>query len=168
LERPSSEQKLALRAVLSYYLFYKLKVESDYAASDAIIDAMLSYTQVSLDKIISTHEGIESENAQAQLKFLTAQRNYQAAVLGEVVSHSTPDATHSQRPAVVERLATLQNQLQQISRNHQTELDTLLQQVQINFVAVSRELKSIISVMLSLHGHGSSALIEAAPRGQQV
>jgi len=75
---------------------------------------------------------------------------FDATVLGEVVSHSTPDAMHSQRHAVVERLATLQNQLQQISCNHQIELDTLLQQIQINFVAVSRELKSIRSVMSRL------------------
>lgn len=68
---------------------------------------------------------------------------------------------------MVDRLATLQKQLQQMGQNHQTELDTLVLQVQTDFEAVSSELKSIRSVMLSLHGHGSSALMETATGGQQ-
>lgn len=55
-ERLDSEQKLALRAVLSYYLFYKLKYKSHYAVSDAIIDAMPECATASISKIILTED----------------------------------------------------------------------------------------------------------------
>ena len=167
LERLDSEQKLALRAVLSYYLFYKLKYKSHYAVSDAIIDAMPECAKTSLSKIILTNEGISNDSALGLIKFLTSQRIERSAVLGETEPKSKTNPKHSQKPAIVDRLATLQKQLQQMGQNHQTELDTLLQQVQTDFEAVSSELKSIRSVMLSLHGHGSSALMETAQGGQQ-
>lgn len=88
LERLDSEQKLALRAVLSYYLFYKLKYSSHYAVSDAIIDAMPECTTASLSKIILTLEGISSENALGLIKFLTEQRQERAVVLGEAAPKS--------------------------------------------------------------------------------
>ncbi len=166
LERLDSEQKLALRAVLSYYLFYKLKYKSHYTVSDAIIDAMPECAKTSLSKIILTLEGISNDSAEGLIKFLTSQRIERSVVLGETVPKSKTNPKHSQKPAIVDRLATLQKQLQQIGQNHQTELDTLLLQVQTDFEAVSSELKSIRSVMLSLHGHGSSALMETAPGGQ--
>jgi hypothetical protein len=168
LERLDSEQKLALRAVLSYYKFYKLKYSSHYAVSDAIIDAMPECTTASLSKIILTLEGISSENALGLIKFLTEQRQERAVVLGEAAPKSKTQPMHSSKPAIVDRLATLQQQLQQMGQNHQTELDTLLQQVQTDFEAVNYELKNIRSVMLSLHGNASNALMEAAQRGQEV
>jgi hypothetical protein len=91
LERLDSEQKLALRVVLSYYLFYKLKVASDYSVSDAIIDAIPECTQVSVSNVVSTLEGISSDNAEGLIKFLTAQRSELAHVLGEAAPHSHTD-----------------------------------------------------------------------------
>lgn len=167
LERLDSEQKLALRAVLSYYLFYKLKYKSHYAVSDAIIDAMPECTTASLSKIILTLEGISNDSAEGLIKFLTSQRIERVVVLGETAPKSKTSSKHSPKPAIVYRLATLQKLLQQMGQNHQTELDTLLLQIQTDFEAVNYELKSIRSVMLSLHGNGSSALKEATPGGQQ-
>lgn len=167
LERLNSEQKLALRAVLSYYLFYKLKVVSDYSVSDAIIDAIPSGTQASISKVISTLEGISSDNAEGLLKFLTDQRSELAAVLGEAAPHSHIDPIKSQKLAIIDRLAALQKQLQQMSRNHQTELDTLQLQMQTDWEAANRELASL-KVLVSLnHSNGSSASIETVPGGQQ-
>lgn len=167
LERLDSEQKLALRAVLSYYLFYKLKYASHYAVSDAIIDAMPECATASLSKIILALEGISNDTAEGLIKFLTEQRIERVVVLGETAPKSKTSPRYSQKPAVVDRLATLQKQLQQMGQNHQTELDTLLLQIQTDFEAVNYELKSIRSVMLSLHGNGSSTAMETAPGGQQ-
>ncbi len=168
LERLDSEQKLALRAVLSYYLFYKLKYSSHYAVSDAIIDAMPECATVSISKIILTLEGISTENAEGLLKFLTEQRHSRSAVLGEAAPPSLTDLKHSPKPpAVFDRLTALQKQLQQVSRNHQTELDTLLFQMTTDFEAVNRELTSIKAVMSRLYSNGSSALVEVTPGGQQ-
>jgi len=168
LERLDSEQKLALRAVLSYYLFYKLKYANHYSVSDAIIDAMPECTTASLSKIILTLEGISTENAEGLLKFLTDQRHQGASVLGEAVSTSHSLPKHSPKPpAVFDRLTALQKQLQQISRNHQTELDTLLFQMTTDFEAVNRELTSIKAIMSRLYSNGSSALVETAQGGQQ-
>lgn len=167
LERLDSEQKLALRAVLSYYLFYKLKYKSKYSVSDAVIDAMPECATASISKIILTNEGISNDNALGLVKFLTEQRWERAVVLFAAPKSKT-QPMHSSKPAIVDRLATLQQQLQQMGQNHQTELDTLLQQVQTDFEAVNYELKNIRSVMLSLHGNASNALMEAAQRGQEV
>lgn len=109
LERLDSEQKLALRAVLSYYLFYKLKYASKYTISDAIIDAMPECTAASISKIILTVEGISSENAEGLLKFLSEQQTYRAALLGEAVPKSKTKDKHTQKPTMVDRLAALQN-----------------------------------------------------------
>lgn len=166
LERLDSEQKLALRAVLSYYLFYKLKYKSNYSVNDAVIDAMPDCATASISKIILALEGISNYNAEGLVKFLTEQRQERAVVLGaEPISKTQP--MHSSKPAIVDRLATVQQQLQQMGQNHQTELDALLLQVQTDFEAVNRELKSIRAFMLSLHGHGSSAHIDTAQGGQQ-
>ena len=165
LERLDSEQKLALRAVLSYYLFYKLKYKSKYSISDAIIDAMPLCTTASISKIILTLEGISNDSAEGLIKFLTEQRRERAAVLGEPAPKSKTNPRHSQKPAIVDRLAALQNQLQQMGQNHQTELDTLVLQVQTDFEFVNRELKSIRAFMSRLHGNGSSTLVETAPGG---
>lgn len=165
LERLSSEQKLAQGAVLSYYKFYKLKYKSHYAVSDAIIDAMPECTTASLSKIILTYEGISNDSALGLIKFLTSQRQERVAVLGEAAPKSKTNPRHSQKPAIFDRLAALQNQLQQMGQNHQTELDTLVQQIQMDFVAVSRELKSIRAFMSRLHGIGSSNQVETAQGG---
>ena len=167
LERLDSEQKLALRAVLSYYLFYKLKISSNYALADALLDAMPECTTVSISKILLALEGISSENTEGLIQFLTEQRSYQTIVLGEAAPDSQTNPRHDQKVAVVDRLAALQNQLHLMSRNHQTELDTLQLQMQTDLQAVNRELKSIKTVLLSVHGQGSSALIETAQGGQQ-
>jgi len=167
LERLDSEQKLALRAVLSYYLFYKLKVASDYSVSDAIIDAIPECTQVSVSNVISTLEGISSDNAEGLIKFLTAQRSELAALLGEAAPHSHTDPLKSQKIAVVDRLNALQKQLQQMSRNHQTELDTLQLQIQTDWEAANRELTSLKVLVCLNHSNGSSASMETASGGQQ-
>lgn len=167
LERLNSEQKLALRAVLSYYLFYKLKVVSDYSVTDAITDAMPEYTEASIRNVIATLEGISSNNALGLIKFLTDQRSDRAAVLGEAAPHSYTDPTHSQKLAMVDRLAALQKQLQQMGRNHQTELDTLQLQMQTDWEAVNRELTSIKALVSHRHSNGSSAPMGTAPFGQQ-
>ena len=167
LERLDSEQKLALRAVLSYYLFYKLKVVSDYSVSDAIIDALPECTQVSISNVISTLEGISSDNAEGLIKFLTAQRSELRAVLGEATPHSHTDPLKSQKLAVVDRLNALQKQLQQMSRNHQTELDTLQLQIQTDWEAANRELTSLKVLVCLNHSNGSSASMETASGGQQ-
>ena len=117
LERLDSEQKLALRAVLSFYLFYKLKYYNDYSVNDAIIDSMPECTQASISTVISTPDGISSDNAEGLLKFLTAQRSELAAVFRKAEPHSQIDSIKSQK-LVVDRLAALQKQLQQMSRNY--------------------------------------------------
>ena len=167
LERLDSEQKLALRAVRCYYLFYKLKVVSDYSVSDAIIDALPECTQVSVSNVISTLEGISSDNAEGLIKFLTAQRSELASVLGKAAPHSHINPIKNQKLAIVDRLNALQKQLQQMSRNHQTELDTLQLQIQTDWEAANRELNSL-KVLVSLnHSNGSSASIGTAQGGQQ-
>ena len=165
LERLDSEQKLDLRAVLSYYLFYKLKVSSNYALADALLDAMPECTTVSISKILLALEGISSENTEGLIQFLTEQRSYQTIVLGEAAPDSQTNPRHDQKVAVVARLAALQNQLQQMGQNHQTELDTQKLQMQADKSAVNRELLSIKTVWLSLYGNGSSNQVETAPGG---
>lgn len=165
LERLDSEQKLGLRAILSYYLFYKLKYKSLYTVSDALIDAMPLCTKVSIHNLLLTHEGIESENTEALIRFLTKQRRERAFVLGEPAPYSKTNSRHSQKPAIFDRLAALQKQLQQMGQNHQTELDTQKLQMQADLSAVNRELLSIKTVWLSLYGNGSSNQVETAPGG---
>jgi hypothetical protein len=54
-----------------------------------------------------------------------------------------------------------------MSRNHQTELDTLQLQMQTDWEAANRELASL-KVLVSLnHSNGNSASIETAQGGQQ-
>ncbi len=165
LERLSSEQKLAQEAVLSYYLFYKLNYASHYAVSDAIIDAMPECATASISKIILTYEGISNDSALGLIKFLTSQRIERAAVLGEAAPKSKTTPKHSQKPAIFDRLAALQKQLQQMGQNHQTELDTQKLQMLTDLSAVNRELLSIKTVWLSLYGNGSSNQAETAPGG---
>ncbi len=165
LERLDSEQKLALRAVLSYYLFYKLKYKSKYSISDAIIDAMPECTRVSIHNLMTTHEGISNDSAEGLILFLTDLRRERAAVLGEAVPKNKTNPRHSQKPAIFDRLAALQKQLQQMGQNHQTELDTQKLQMLNDLSAVNRELLSIKTVCLSLYGNGSSNQVETAPGG---
>ena len=168
LEKLDSEQKLALRAVLSFYLFYKLKYYSDYSVNDAIIDAMPECTQASISTVVSTLEGISTNNAEGLLKFLTDQRSeIAAAVVGKVAFHSQIDSLKSQKLAVVDRLAALQKQLQQINRNHQTELDTLQLQMQTDWETANRELTSLKFVVSSQHSNGSGAFVGTTQGGQQ-
>jgi hypothetical protein len=167
LERLNSEQKLALRAVLSYYLFYKLKVVSDYSLTDAITDAMPEYTEASIRNVILTLEGISSNNAEGLIKFLTDQRSDRAELLATAAPHSHTSPIHSQKLAMVDRLAALQKQLQQMGRNHQTELDTFQLQMQTDWEAVNRELTSIKALVSLRHSNGSSAPMGTAPGGQQ-
>jgi hypothetical protein len=167
LERLNSEQKLALRAVLSYYLFYKLKVVSDYSVIDAITDAMPEYTEASIRNVILTLEGISSDTTEGLIKFLTDQRSDRADLLAEAAHHSHTDPTHSQKLAVVDRIAALQKQLQQMGRNHQTELDTLQLQMQTDWEAVNRELTSIRALVSLRHSNGSRAGMGTAPGEQQ-
>lgn len=89
LERLNSEQKLALRAILSYYLFYKLKYVSDYSVTEAIADAMPECTEASIRNVILTLEGISSNGAEGLIKLLTEQRSEGAELLGKaaVVTH---------------------------------------------------------------------------------
>jgi ClpP class serine protease len=167
LERLNSEQKLALRAILSYYLFYKLKVVSDYSVTDAITDAMPEYTEASIRNVIATLEGISSDNAEGLIKFLTDQRSDRAELLATAAHHSHTSPIHTQKLAMVDRIAALQKQLQQMSRNHQTELDTLQLQMQTDLEAVDRELTSIRALVSLRHSNGSSAGMETAQGGQQ-
>ena len=165
-ERLDSEQKLGLGALLSYYYkFYKLKYKSLYTVSDALIDAMPLCTKVSIHNLLLTHEGISNDSALGLIKFLTSQRRERAAVLGEAVPKSKTNSRHSQKPAIFDRLAALQKQLQQMGQNHQTELDTQKLQMQADLSAVNRELLSIKTVWLSLYGNGSSNQVETAPGG---
>ncbi len=166
LERLDSEQKLALRAVLSFYLFYKLKYYSDYSVNDAIIDAMPECTQASISTMISTLEGISSENAEGLLKFLTDQRSDLVLAGDKAASHSRNHPKKSQKVAVVERLTALQKQLQQMSRNHQTELDTLQLQMQTDWEAANRELTSLKVVVSSQHSNERGAFIGTTQGGQ--
>ena len=117
--------------------------------------------------MVSTLEGISSDNAEGLIKFLTAQRSELALVLGEALPHSTPNPQHSQKLAVVDRLNALQKQLQQMSRNHQTELDTLQLQIQTDWEAANRELTSLKVLVCLNHSNGSSASMETASGGQQ-
>lgn len=149
------------------YLFYKLNVVSDYSISNAIIDAIPEVTQASISNVISTLEGISSDNAEGLLKFLTEQRSELRVVLGEAAPHSTPNPQHGQKLAVIDRIAALQKQLQHISRNHQTELDTLQLQIQTDWEAANRELTSLKVVVCLNHSNGSSASTQTASGGQQ-
>ncbi len=167
LARLNSSQKLALRAVLSYYLFYKLKYVSDYSVTDAITDAMPECTEASIRNVILALEGISSDTTEGLIRFLTSQRSDKAAVLGEAAPHSYTDPTHSQKLAVVDRIAALQKQLQQMGRNHQTELDTLQLQMQTDWEAVDRELNNLLAFVSHRHRNGSSAPMGTAPGGQQ-
>jgi hypothetical protein len=167
LERLNSEQKLALRAILSYYLFYKLKVVSDYSVTDAITDAMPEYTEASIRNVILTLEGISSDTTEGLIKFLTDQRSDRAELLATAAPHSHTSPIHSQKLAVVDRLAALQKQLQQMGRNHQTELDTLQLQMQTDLEAVGRELNDITAFVSRRHSNGSSAPMATAQGGQQ-
>ena len=168
LEKLDSEQKLALRAVLSFYLFYKLKYYSDYSVNDAIIDAMPECTQASISTIISTLEGISTNNAEGLLKFLTDQRSeIAAAAFGKASLHSHIDPIKSQKLAVVEQITALQKQLQQMSRNYQTELDTLQLQIQTDWEVANRELTSLKVVVSSQHSNGRGAFVGTIQGGQQ-
>lgn len=167
LEKLDSEQKLALRAVLSFYLFYKLKYYNDYSVNDAIIDAMPECTQASISTVVSTLEGISTNNAERLLKFLTDQRSDLALAVGKAAPHSHIDPIKSQKVAVVERITALQTQLQQMNRNHQTELDTLQLQMQTDWEAANRELTSLKVVASSQHSNNSSASLKTAKGGQQ-
>lgn len=104
LERLNSEQKLALRAILSYYLFYKLKVISDYSVIDAITDAMPEYTEASIRNVIATLEGISSDTTEGLIKFLTDQRSDRAELLATAAPHSHTSPIHSQKLAMVDRM----------------------------------------------------------------
>jgi hypothetical protein len=167
LERLNSEQKLALRAVLSYYLFYKLKVVSDYSVSDAICDAMPECTEASIRLVIATKEGISSDTTEGLIKFLTDKRCYRPASSGETAHLRHTDPTHNQKLAVVDRIAAQKKQLQQMGRNHQTELDTLQLQMQTDREAVDRELNNLKAFVSLRHRNGSSAGMGTAPGGQQ-
>ena len=167
LERLDSEQKLALRAVLSFYLFYKLKYYNDYSINDAIIDSMPECTQASISTVISTLEGISSDNAEGLIKFLTDQRSTLAAGFENAALQSQIDPIKSQKLAVVERIAALQKQLQQMNRNHQTELDTLQLQIQTDWEAANRELTSLKVVVSSQHSNGRGTFVGTTQGGQQ-
>ena len=167
LEKLDSEQKLALRAVLSFYLFYKLKYVSDYSISDVVIDAMPEFSAASISKILLALEGISTNNAEGLLKFLTDQRSEIAAVFGKAAPYSQIHPMKNQKVAVVERITTLQKQLQQMSRNHQTELDTLQLQIQTDWEAANRELTSLKVVVSSQHSNGRSAFVGTTQGGQQ-
>ena len=117
--------------------------------------------------MISAPEGISSDNAEGLIKFLTAQRSELAALLGEAAPHSHSDPIKSQKLAVVNRLNALQKQLQQMSRNHQTELDTLQLQIQTDWEAANRELASLKVLVCLNHSNGSSASMGTAQGGQQ-
>lgn len=117
--------------------------------------------------MVSTLEGIKSDNAEGLIKFLTAQRSELASVLREAAPHSHTDPIKSQKLAVVDRLNALQKQLQQMSRNHQTELDTLQLQMQTDWEAANRELASLKVLVCLNHSNGSSASMETASGGQQ-
>lgn len=167
LERLDSEQKLALRAVLSFYLFYKLKYVSDYSVRDAVIDAMPECSAASISKILLALEGISSDNAEGLLKFLTDQRSDLVLAVGNAAPHRHTDAMKSQRLSVVERITTLQKQLQQMNRNHQTELDTLQLQMHTDWKAANRELTSLKAVVSSQHSNGSGTFAGTTQGGQQ-
>lgn len=90
LARLNSEQKLALRAVLSYYNFYKLKYRGDYSVTDAITDAMPECTEASIRNVILTLEGISSNGAEGLIKFLTEQRSQGLQLPGRVEVTTAP------------------------------------------------------------------------------
>lgn len=167
LEKLDSEQKLALRAVLSFYLLYKLKYVSGYSISDVVIDAMPEFSAASISKILLALEGISTNNAEGLLKFLTDQRSELATAFGKAAPYDQMHPMKSQKVAVVERITTLQKQLQQMSRNHQTELDTLQLQMQTDWEAANRELTSLKAVVSSQHSNGSGTFAGTTQGGSQ-
>lgn len=100
-------------------------------------------------------------------KFLTDQRSTLAAGFEKAAPHSHTDPMKSQRLSVFERIAALQKQLQQMNRNHQTELDTLQLQMQTDWEAANRELTSLKVVVSSQHSNGCSAFVGTTQGGQQ-
>jgi hypothetical protein len=71
----------------------------------------------SISKIILTNEGISNDNALRLVKFLTEQR-WERSVVLEAAPISKTQPMHSSKPAIVDRLATVQQQLQQMRQNH--------------------------------------------------
>ena len=137
LARLNSEQKLALRAILSYYLFYKLKYVSDYSVTDAITDAMPECTEASIRHVILNLEGISSNGAEGLIKFLTEQRGQGIQLLGKVevpTSDNSTDPQHNQNLAIVERLTALTDRCQKIGRRYQADM-----------AAFNHELKSLLA-----------------------
>lgn len=113
-------------------------------------------------------EGISTNNAEGLLKFLTDQRSeIAAAAFGKASPHSHIDPIKSQKLAVVEQITALQKQLQQMSRNYQTELDTLQLQMQTDWEAANRELTSLKVVVSSQHSNGRGAFVGTTQGGQQ-
>lgn len=142
LERLNSEQKLALRAVLSYYLFYKLKVVSDYSVRSALTDAMPEYTLASISKIILTLEGISSDATEGLIRFITEQRSSGSELPGKaavVTHHNHQHPLHSQKLSVVGRLAALQDRLQQIGHRHQADFEAVNRELKILKASVSEQ-----------------------------
>ncbi|MCY7278638.1 MAG: hypothetical protein LH702_34125 [Phormidesmis sp. CAN_BIN44] len=117
-------------------------------------------TQASISTVILTPDGISSDNAEGLLKFLTAQRSELATGFGKAEPHSQIDSIKSQK-LVFDRIAAFQKQLQQMSRNHQTELSLQLQ-MQTDWEAANRELTSLKVVVSCQHSNGSSASMKTA------
>ena len=72
LEKLSSEDKLALRAVLCMYLYYGQYVIQDYLIEDAITDIMPNL-DARICSVFAALEGISYNNAEGLLKFITDQ-----------------------------------------------------------------------------------------------
>lgn len=78
LEKLTSEQKLALRSVLSRYIYYKQFLDN-YLLEDAITDTMPDL-EASICEAMIALEGISSRNAEKLIEFVT---NWQTGFIGD-------------------------------------------------------------------------------------
>lgn len=69
LEGLTHEDKLALRAVLSRYLYYKIFIEQ-YSITDAITDTMPNL-DADICKVIKFLEGLSDNNVEGLIKFVS-------------------------------------------------------------------------------------------------
>lgn len=74
-ENLTRADKLALRAVLSMYLFYKESVIKEYTFKDAITDT-LPDSDVSASDVIELLEGISLDAAEGLIAFLSAKLHF--------------------------------------------------------------------------------------------
>lgn len=72
LEKLDEESKLALRAVLAYYVYFKKFCVSEYLIVDAIADVLPNYS-ISSDLLLGL-QGLSEESCEILIKLVTAQQ----------------------------------------------------------------------------------------------